>query len=130
MTFRVEHVIANHPETHIWMSADVSTVANTGCIILRNSLWSKSFLLDWLACKDKLGSLNEQLGLQCTIGLHVGVNPEQLSILDGATLNSLAPAMGKQLPHHQVHFVPLRLISSLSNAFTCFLPIKDFASGS
>eukprot|EP01039_Chlorochromonas_danica_P003826 gene3826-4177_t len=102
MAFHVENIVARHPETHIWMSADVSTVANTGCIILRNSLWSESFLLDWLACKDELGSLNEQLGLQCTIRLHGGAIPEQLSILDGAALNSLAPAMGKQLPHHQI----------------------------
>jgi hypothetical protein len=85
------------------MSADVSTLVNTGFIIVRNSRWSLKFLRDWVACKDRPGVLNEQLGFEAVYKDRGSREMEErVAILSPEVLNSVAPAMGEQQPQHQV----------------------------
>lgn len=97
-------VAAQHPQADLIASEDVSTMINTGCMLLRRSPWAVSFLQTWLACRDRPGALNDQLGFHCA---HAQYDADHFSkhvaILPAYMLNSEAPAMGKQLEHHQVH---------------------------
>eukprot|EP01034_Spumella_vulgaris_P034347 gene34346-42360_t len=103
LSLRIEQIAMRHPHAHILMSSDVSTLANTGFIIVRNSNWSRQFLRDWIACKDRPGVLNEQLGFEA---VYRDRDPEEMlekiAILSPEVMNSVAPAMGEQLPSHRV----------------------------
>ena len=85
------------------MSADVSSIANTGFIIVRNSVWARQFLQDWLQLRHLPGIETEQLGFEA-IYRSRGVleMDEKIAILPAHVMNSIAAPMGEQLPHHQV----------------------------
>ena len=100
-SFRIEKMVARHPRAHIIMSADVSTTGNTGVMIIRNSIWSKKFIQDWVSQRLFQRDLTDQAGLQRilrirrdTAGRVVFVPPNDL--------NSDAPAMGRQKPDDSV----------------------------
>ncbi len=70
---------------------------------MRNTQWLRTFLTRWLDQRTLTGVINEQLGFERVIKLYSQKEIEQkIKILPISVLNSEAPAMGKQLPHHQV----------------------------
>jgi uncharacterized membrane protein len=86
------------------MSADVSTLVNTGFIIVRSgSRWAAQFIEEWIAWRHFPGVANEQLGFE---SLYRSRGEEEMrvkiAILPPHVLNSIAAPMGEQLPHHQV----------------------------
>jgi hypothetical protein len=113
-----QEITALHPAAHIIMSADVSSRANTGCIIAKNSAWIRSFIDAWLNVRrshdnGKGGDfmMTEQQGLDMlyanihkknqhgpTIRLESEEWDENVVILAPNVLNSEAPPMFKQLP--------------------------------
>jgi hypothetical protein len=93
------------PQSDILISEDVSTMVNTGCMVFRNTEWSKNFIAEWINCKYTPGSLNEQLGFHCVyerfseseMNFHVTILPAHI-------LNSIAPPMNSLLPEHKVRY--------------------------
>lgn len=116
LSLRFETIAAQYPNAHLWISRDVSTLVNTGCMILRNTQWLRSFLYHWVAQRTLEGVINEQLGFERVIALYAKQEIERkIKIFPISILNSEAPAMGKQLPHHQVYiFVAFPIYSLLT----------------
>lgn len=56
--YQIEDIIREYPEAHLLISADASSVANTGIFIMKNSEWSVAFLELWLELR---GGLVEQI---------------------------------------------------------------------
>jgi hypothetical protein len=103
LDYRMEAIIAFQPRAHIYMSEDVSSLANTGFILVRNSRWARSFLRDWLALRHQSGVQTEQLGFDSLYrAREVGEMSEKVAILPAHVMNSIAAPMGEQLPHHKV----------------------------
>lgn len=103
LDYRVEGIIAIQPNAHIYMSADVSSLANTGFIIVRNSRWARGFLRDWLARRHQPGIQTEQLGFETLYYTRdVGEMRGKVAILPVHVMNSIAAPMGEQQPHHKV----------------------------
>lgn len=103
LNFRVEQIAAQYPQAHILLSKDVSSVANTGCIIVKGTRWAEKFLEDWLAFRDTPGMETEQLGFEAVY--HSRSKEEmqsKVAILPAHVLNSIAAPMGQQEPHHKV----------------------------
>lgn len=103
--FRIEQLAAAHPHAHILMSADVSSIANSGCIIVKNSQWAIKFLTDWWKLHEgKEGLMTDQLGFETIYKsrpvLEMG---KRIALLPPDILNSDAPPMGRQLAHHKVN---------------------------
>jgi hypothetical protein len=104
MNLRIESFASAYPLAHIIMSKDVSTLVNTGFIIVRGgSKWAITFLQEWLAQKDLPGVANEQLGFD-NVYYQRGFKETsvKIAILEAHELNSIASPMGQQLPHHKV----------------------------
>jgi len=115
-SFRLESIASKYPAAQMLISRDVSTLVNTGCMVIRNTSWMRRFLHHWLAERNTPGVDNEQLGFEKAIASYPkDVIVEKIVILPIATLNSEAPAMGKQLPHHQVSLYLHCVISVCSN---------------
>jgi hypothetical protein len=103
LDYRIEGIIAMQPNAHIYMSADVSSLANTGFIIVRNSRWARGFLRDWLARRHQPGIQTEQLGFETLYYTRdVGEMREKVAVLPAHVMNSIAAPMGEQQPHHKV----------------------------
>eukprot|EP00600_Ochromonadales_sp_CCMP1393_P001449 CAMPEP_0174982932 /NCGR_PEP_ID=MMETSP0004_2-20121128/16820_1 /TAXON_ID=420556 /ORGANISM="Ochromonas sp., Strain CCMP1393" /LENGTH=741 /DNA_ID=CAMNT_0016235043 /DNA_START=197 /DNA_END=2422 /DNA_ORIENTATION=- len=104
MNLRIENVVASiSPSAHIYLSKDVSSAVNTGCIVVRNTRWAKSFIRDWLTQKNLPGVINEQMGFEAIyMKRSKAERQSKISILDEHILNSIASPLGKQQPHHQI----------------------------
>ena len=103
LDMRIEQIAAAYPAAHILMSADVSSVANTGMIIVRNTAWSLQFLRDWLWEHSTEGVTTDQMGFTILYQRRHGDGASsRIAILPPHVLNSEAPPMGRQLPSHQV----------------------------
>ena len=112
-SLRLEQIVAEHPKAHIIMSAEhagSTTLINSGCIIVRNSQWSRAFLNEWWELADRrLYSDQEQFDLlferrrREAIGSGAGPSAflDKVAILPPHRLNSDPPAMSKQRPDHQ-----------------------------
>lgn len=112
-SLRLEQIAAEHPKAHIIMSAEhagSTTLINSGCIIVKNSQWSRSFLNEWWELADRrLYSDQEQFDLlfekrrREAIRSGVGLSSflDKVAILPPHRLNSDPPAMSKQRPGHQ-----------------------------
>jgi len=63
----VEQIASAYPSAYILMSKDVSTIANTGFIIIRTTArrWLISFLKDWMDLRHRPGIFNDQLSFDC-----------------------------------------------------------------
>ena len=99
---RLESIASKHPKAHVLMSADVSSIANTGVILVRNTLWTKKFLTRWLT--EKSVASTDQQGLQQLLQKMVGneKDREKVIFLPPSVLNSEAPPMGRQLKEHKI----------------------------
>lgn len=87
--------------------AGSSTLINSGCIVVRNTLWARRFLSEWWRYADRtLFSDQEQFDLLYENNRRQ-VQPESLFtnnivILPPDKLNSDPPAMTMQKPYNQV----------------------------
>ncbi len=98
-------------------------MANTGCIVVRNSQWSQQFLRDWIALKDAPGVMNEQIGFEAVYAIRGVVEMRsKVAIVSPETLNSVAPAMGEQLPHHQVRPTTLS-VTQFQSIYVTYLAV-------
>jgi hypothetical protein len=103
MKYRIEAVAAQYPKAHILMSADVSSIANTGFIIVRNTQWARRFLQRWLALRDVAAT--EQLGFEMVYqSWDAQERSEKIAVLPPEAMNSIAAPMGQQQEHHKVHY--------------------------
>ena len=90
------------------MSSDVSSLANTGVIVIRNTIWAKQFLEKWLSLANDgsldLGtqSITDQIGLQALISQLSERERQRVAVLPPHVLNSDVPAFALQAAHHQV----------------------------
>lgn len=78
---------------------------NTGCIVVKNSLWSRRFVQLWLDQQLQPNVINDQTGFDSLYQhrQHLLSSIEnKLHILPSHVLNSVAPAMSRQEAHHQV----------------------------
>ena len=102
LNLRMESIAAMHPKAHVLMSADVSSIANTGVILVKNTLWAKRFLSDWLA-EQSVASTDQQ-GLQLYLKKIVNrrKDMEKIVFLPPSVLNSEAPPMGRQVDGHKI----------------------------
>jgi len=98
----LKKIIAQYPKAHIVISADVSTMANSGCFIIRNSQWSYQFLKDWHQMHMTSTAINDQMGFEATYKKRGKEALTKIVILPPDVINSDAPPMGRQLPHHKV----------------------------
>jgi hypothetical protein len=109
MKYRIEAVAAQYPKAHILMSADVSSIANTGFIIVRNTQWARRFLQRWLAFYDVAAT--EQLGFEIVYqSCDAQERSEKIAILPPEAMNSIAAPMGQQQEHHKVHSARMQRI--------------------
>lgn len=116
LSIRFERIAASYPQAHILMSADVSSLANTGVMIIRNTIWARNFLFEWLAQHETSRDLTDQHGLQRVFDLRIskmklggGANDvvKKIALLPPHVLNSEAPPMGRQKDTHKVlHISP------------------------
>lgn len=95
-----EHSSAS--ETHVWISQDVSTLVNTGSILLRNTRWSRQLLRTWISMKNQDGVGNEQLGFEALYPTLSTSDRDKICILPSHVLNSISPPMKTLASSHQV----------------------------
>lgn len=123
LKYRIEQVAAAHKSAHILMSSDVSSIGNTGFIIVKgNSRWAKAFIEEWLAQMDTPGVDTEQLGLDVLYRKRGFVElSAKVAILPPHVLNSIAAPMGQQLLQHKVYhqnpYYALAQYTMLNNYF-------------
>lgn len=111
MSLKFEQLAAQYSSAHIILSGDVSLTANTGAIIIKNSAWSKIFIMKWISNKAVYDT--EQLGLEDLLRASsstIVANGRaffdgKLLVLSPEIINSVAPPMLKQEPNHQVTII-------------------------
>lgn len=108
-SLRFDDIISQYPSADVILSADpepANGVANTGCIIVRNTLWARSFLRRWWHRFDRAQGMDqhaftklweEEGGRQTR-----GDISQHVKILPMHVLNSHIPAWTYQLPQHRV----------------------------
>jgi hypothetical protein len=107
MKYRIEAIATQYPKAHILMSADVSSIANTGFVIVRNTQWARRFLQRWLAFYDVAAT--EQLGFERVYqSWDAQERSEKIAILPPELMNSIAAPMGQQQEHHKVRNAPVQ----------------------
>lgn len=100
---RIEKVLTKYPAGHIFLAADVSNVANTGLIIVRNTLWACKFLEEWLSYRNRFDTEQEGLAALLAAPAHSAIRQhlaQRLVIVPTSELNSVAPAFSKQQKNH------------------------------
>eukprot|EP01041_Mallomonas_annulata_P003385 gene3385-6715_t len=103
LNMRIEQIAARYPKAHLLLSADVSAIANSGVIIIRNTKWSINFLREWLSVGYNSTQLTDQMGFDIVYRRRLTKGEKgKIVILPPHILNSEAPPMGRQLPYHQV----------------------------
>eukprot|EP01032_Pedospumella_encystans_P016012 gene16012-18287_t len=113
--FRLESVVseAQNLKAHIFVSAEhagSSTLINSGCIMVRNSEWARTFLSEWWTFVDRrLFSDQEQFDLLYESRRKAAAKmgderlfTDNIVILPPDKLNSDPPAMVQQKAHNQV----------------------------
>jgi len=125
----VEKIAAKHPQAHILLSKDVSSIANTGCIIVKGTRWAEKFLEDWLAFKDAPGMETEQLGFEAVYRSRSREEMQtKVAILPAYVLNSIATPMGQQEPHHQVICCCKLPANFVLTIFVSYTPLNNACS--
>ena len=101
LNMRIEQLVSKFPSAHIFMSADTSSLANTGVMIIKNSRWSKEFLKNWLHQFTIHPDFTDQIGLQKLYETRKDFH-SKIVILPPDILNSEAPSMGFQNENSRV----------------------------
>eukprot|EP01031_Cornospumella_fuschlensis_P027002 gene27002-32623_t len=100
-TLDLQDKFLDNPDVDIMASRDVSTLINTGCLLVRNTAWAVDFLHTWLACRQQPDAHNEQLGFHCAYKQYMEDEVrKKIAIVAEHELNSIAPAMRSLLPQH------------------------------
>jgi hypothetical protein len=99
------------------VSADVSSLMNSGFIIFRNSPWTINFLQSWLAISVQFPGFNDQMGFEYVYNNLSEKDRSKIEILPPDALNSNAPPMGLQLPHNQILHLAAESSSMRSEVF-------------
>jgi len=108
LALRIEAIAARHPQAHLLLSADVSSLANTGMMIIKNTPWAKRFLHKWL--DERTNSQTDQHGFEAVYHQHVSQSKtskkeksgKKIVFLAPDCLNSDSPPMGRQKDNSQV----------------------------
>jgi hypothetical protein len=119
MEFKLQTIINDNPNAHIIMSEDASAIANTGTMLVRNTMWSVTFLRQWLQLRKSNIAINEQLGLELALKTVPAHLRSRITILPSHAMNSAAPPMLKQETEHKVRFFVV--VSYASNIFCATL---------
>jgi hypothetical protein len=112
INYRVEQIASAYPSAYILMSKDVSTIANTGFIIIRTTArrWVISFLKDWMDLRHRPGIFNDQLGFDCLYRQRDKAEMgKRVMILPSHVLNSLQSPIRKQQTSHKVLYLALSM---------------------
>lgn len=92
----VEELLTAHPTANIIASADIRQgLINTGLLVLRNSEWTKNFLLQWLSIADTK-TVCDQIAFDQVYRQRVALGEslsDDIAILPMNFLNSFPPAM-------------------------------------
>mmetsp|Transcript_18224 Transcript_18224/g.30404 ORF Transcript_18224/g.30404 Transcript_18224/m.30404 type:complete len:667 (+) Transcript_18224:46-2046(+) len=100
---RVEQVAAQYPTAHLIVSADVSSLANSGFVIMRNSAFVVKLLNRWLQNREISEAYADQAGFEHLYNAQLSDKERtKIAIVRPDALNSEAPAMGRQATHNQV----------------------------
>lgn len=99
-TLKFEDIIASYPDHDIIISAErhaETGVANTGCFIVRNSAWSRTFLASWWSNFDRSLS-HDQIFFDRLYRSLSSVEKQHIAIILPTALNSAPPAALYQTP--------------------------------
>jgi hypothetical protein len=115
-SFRLEQLAARYPKAHIIMSADVSSIANSGWIVVKNTNFSRRFLgFWWLIGLDHIRMLRsransqniqeddgftDQIGFEIAYNSLTSIEQSKIHIVPSGELDSVAPATGHQTKKH------------------------------
>jgi len=118
INFRIEALCSLHPTAHILISKDVSSIANSGVIIVKNTNWAVSFLHKWLSYSNPHGNfrhdrdhhhsynheiMTDQAGFEMVWNsLDDKERDVKVVILPEGAINSEAPPMGTLTAQHAV----------------------------
>eukprot|EP01038_Epipyxis_sp_PR26KG_P013665 gene13665-18337_t len=102
--FSIRDLIIRYENSHIIISADVSTMVNTGMFIMKNSVWAKRFVSEWINARNSDGVMNDQLGFDYVYKQRAKIEniDDKIKVLSPEILNSIAPPMGTLEPLHKV----------------------------
>eukprot|EP01038_Epipyxis_sp_PR26KG_P012549 gene12549-16828_t len=104
---KIEQYFSKYPNAHLFISAEhagSTTLINSGSVIVRNTIFGKSFLQKWWEYNDrKLFSDQEQFDMLYNDMVNNGINmSEKIAILAPDAINSDPPAMTQQKPSNEV----------------------------
>ncbi len=102
VNFKIENIINKFPKANIIMSADVSAIANTGFIIIKNNKWSINFLHNWYNQRLKTNYISDQNGFEIVYNINYNSTKDKIVILPPDAINSDAPPMSRQRDHNQI----------------------------
>lgn len=102
INFKIENIIDKFPKANIIMSADVSAIANTGFIIIKNNKWSLNFLHNWYNQRLKNKYVSDQNGFEIVYNRFYNTSRDKIVILPPDAINSDAPPMSRQRDHNQI----------------------------
>jgi len=102
INFKIENIINRFPKANLIMSADVSSIANTGFIIIKNNRWSTNFLYNWYNERLKTNYINDQNGFEIVYNIFYNASRDKIIILPPDAINSDAPPMSRQKDHNQI----------------------------
>lgn len=104
MNFDVRKLISTSAHADIWVSAESagsSTLINSGSILVKNSEFSRAFLIDWWGSSDDRLYYSDQEQFDILYN-KLGDRKRNIVILAPDALNSDPPAMTKQKRNDQV----------------------------
>lgn len=120
MNFAFESIVSAYPDKDIIISEDpypdeIFSVANTGCVIVRNSEWSRRFLRAWWSTpQERLGAWDQHIftKLYTDVEANMGLGDVQshIQLLPADAINTRRPAIEFHLPHNPV----LHMVGSVS----------------
>ena len=126
--FQFEAIIAAHPDKDILVSEDpypdeIFSVANTGCVIVRNSQWSRAFLRAWWGTEGERTGVWDQhrftkLLLQSDTTSPLGNITQHVQLLPADAINTKRPAVEFHAPHNPILHMVGSVTSHRVNVFS------------
>ena len=102
---RIEDLIEAHPDKDLIISAErhaETGVANTGCFIVKNSLWTRDFLREWWHSFDRSLAHDQIFFSKLYRSLSPETRDSHIAVLPTNVLNSTPPPMLYQQPTDRV----------------------------